>query len=74
MVPVPPAWRPVPVPVPVPVPLLLWEPWARHGVLLAGMVASHGLPGMCVAAPGGIWVASLDWTLPGGPPGEFPGP
>ena len=63
MVAVPPAWRPVPVP------LLRWEPWPRHWVLLAGMVASHGLPGMCVAAPGGSWVAPLDWTPPGAPPG-----
>jgi hypothetical protein len=69
MVPVPPAWRPVPVP------LFLREPWPRHWVLLAGMVANHGLPGMCVAAPGCSWVAPLDWAPAGPPPapGEPPG-
>jgi hypothetical protein len=44
------------------------EPWSRHWALLAGMVASHGCPGMFVPVPLPIGVAPSDWAPPAGAP------
>jgi hypothetical protein len=52
---VPPEWRVV---------VIAPEPWSRHWVLPAGMVARNGLPGMCVVVWLPIGAALFDWAPP----------